>query len=130
MEKVAQNEYYELSYDETKNWVYWTMKGYWPGMTAVPNFEKDWDTIQTKVKPGFKIYSDISQLKVMPDDVKDAQDRRQVKLLQAGCKKVAAIVSSSVTKISMNKAIQGSGIDKILKYCSSAIEAEKFLNSN
>jgi hypothetical protein len=127
MEKIGQNEYYELAYDAGKNWVYWTMRGYWPSMTAVPNFEKDWDTIQRKVKPGFKILADISKLKVMPDDVKEAQDRRQAKLMQDGCQRLAAIIESSVTKISMNEALRSSGMDKILKYCTSVSEAEAFL---
>jgi hypothetical protein len=129
MEKVAQNQFYELAYDPTTNWVHWTMRGYWPNMAAVPNFEADWDTIQRKVKPGFKILADISQLKVMPDDVKNAQDKRQQKLLQEGCLKVAALIESSVTKISMNEALRNSGMDKVLKYCTSRSEAETFLKA-
>jgi hypothetical protein len=127
MDKVAQNEYYELAYDPAKNWVHWTMRGYWPSMAVVPNFEADWDTIQKKVKPGFRILADISKLKVMPDDVKTAQDLRQQKLLQEGCKRVAALIESSVTKISMNEALRSSGMDKVLKYCTTVGEAEAFL---
>jgi hypothetical protein len=126
MQQVANNEYYDLGYDSSKNRVYWSMKGFWPGMSAVPNFEKDWDTIQSMVKPGFDIFADISTLKTMPDDVKDAQDRRQVKLVTAGCRKVGTLVQSAVTKISMNQAIQGSGIDKILRYCATPDEVEAF----
>jgi hypothetical protein len=130
MEKVAFNNYYELSYDAAKNWVHWKMKGFWSSMAVVPDFEKDWNMIQSKVKPGFKILADISTFKVMEDDVKTAQDRRQEKLMQAGCKKLASVVANTVTKISMNEALQGSGMDKILKYCTSQKEAEDFLNAN
>jgi hypothetical protein len=129
MEKIGQNEYYELAYDASKNWVFWTMRGYWPSMAAVPNFEKDWDTVQARVKPGFKILADISKLKAMPEDVKTAQDRRQAKLMQDGCARLAAIIESSVTKISMNEALRSSGMDKILHYCTSISEAEAFLKA-
>ena len=129
MDTVAQNEYYELAYDGTRNWVYWTMKGKWARMAVVPNFEKDWDTIQSKTKPGFMILADISKLGIMPDDVKAAQDKRQQKLMQAGVAKLATIVENEVQKMSMNKPLRGSCMDKVLKYCTEIREAEDFLNA-
>ncbi len=82
MRNITQNEFYELSCDESKKRIYWTMKGFLKNMGVVPDFEKDWDeTIENMEKP-FKIYADLSELKTMPDDVKSANDQMQQKLMQ------------------------------------------------
>ncbi len=55
-----------LAYDASKNWIYWTMQGYWKSMTVVPKFFEDWEAT-----------------------VKRANDKQQAKLMEQGCKKVA-----------------------------------------
>ncbi len=128
MKEIAKNEYYELSYDETRNWVYWTMKGFWENMDVVPDFDKHWDETQRAAKSGFKIFADLSKLKAMPDDVKKAQEERQQRLMQSGCIKVSCIMESAVTKISLNKVIQESGMQEMLQYFDNATEAESWLS--
>ncbi|MDM8552152.1 hypothetical protein QUF72_18855 [Desulfobacterales bacterium HSG2] len=127
MKKIAKNAYYELAYDEVKNRIYWTMKGYWRNMSVVPDFDKDWDTVQRMTRSGWTIFGDLSALRAMPDDVKNAQDERQKKLMRDGCTKVSCLVKSAVTKISLNVALADSGMDKILRYFDNAIEAERWL---
>ena len=36
MREIAKNDYYELAVDESKNRVYWTMKGFWKSIGPVP----------------------------------------------------------------------------------------------
>lgn len=127
MNEIAKNAYYELAYDDTKNRIYWTMKGFWQSMAVVPDFDNDWDTAQRMTRSGWTIFADLSTLKVMPDDVKNAQDERQKKLLQAGCTKVSCLMESAITKMSLNAALAGSGMEKIVQYFDNAAEAEHWL---
>lgn len=125
---IASNQYYELRYCNSKNRVYWTMRGQWPSMSAVPDFDKDWDRTQALTSKGFTIFGDLSKLGVMPNDVKLAQDERQRKLLQAGCSKVACIAENFLTKISLNTALERSGMIKILRYFLTPVSAESWLD--
>ena len=127
MEDIAKTDYYELAYDETKNRIYWTMKGYWENMSVVPDFDKDWDTAQLMTESGFTIFADLSTLKVMPEDVMHAQDERQKILLQNGCTKVSCLINDPVTKLSLNTALASSGMEKIIQYFDNTIEAEEWL---
>lgn len=63
----------------------------------------------------------------MPPDVSKVQDEKQKLTIERACVKVAAIVGSTLTKLSLNKALVGSGMDKILKYCDTVDEAKQFL---
>ena len=96
-------------------------------LVTLIRFDKDWDTAQRMTRNGWTIFADLSTLKVMPEDVKNAQDERQKKLLQAGCTKVSCLIESAVTKLSLNAALAGSGMDKIVQYFDSAAEAERWL---
>lgn len=128
MKEVAKNEFYELGYDETQNWIHWTMRGFWKSMAVVPDFDKDWDAVQSMVKPGWKLFADLAELKPMPDDVQAAQDARQQKLIKDGCAKVSCIMTSAVTRLSLNKVLKDSGMDKIIRYVDNAEDGETFLN--
>ncbi|MBF0360322.1 MAG: hypothetical protein HQK49_04885 [Oligoflexia bacterium] len=129
MKEVANNQFYELSYDEKKNWVYWTMRGFWKSMAVAPNFDKDWDSIQALTKPGFRIFADLSKLKLMPDDVMEAQNVRQAKLMEGGCKRVSVLMENEVTKLSLNDALEKNKMHEIVRYflVSESKDAEKFL---
>lgn len=129
MKKIAGNQFYALTYDEEKNWIYWTMRGFWPSMASAPDFEKDWDTAQSLTQPGFSIYADLSKLKVMPDDVVEAQNKRQAKLMEGGCRKVACLLDNEVTKMSLNDSLEKNNMSKVVKYFLfiESKEAEKFL---
>jgi len=130
MNEIAKNEFYELVYDETKNWIYWTMKGYWDSMSkSVPDFDKDWTAALSKVKPGWKVFANLASLKVMPVDVKAANDAKQQELMQKGCKRVSCIIESSMTKMSLNAVLKKSGMEKIVQYFDKADEAQKWLEA-
>ena len=128
MKNISKNKYYELSYDNVRNCIFWKMKGFWSSMSVAPDFDKDWDTIQSLVKPGFVIYADLSTMTVLVSDVEEKNDERQAKLMQAGCKKVACIISEPNTRIFLNNVLKKSGMEKVVKYCSNKEEALEFLN--
>ncbi len=130
MNEIAKNKYYELSYDDAKNWIYWTMRGFWAGMSVAPNFEKDWHKAQKLAKKPFKIFADLSKLKVMRDEVKEANDKMQQELMQNGCIKVSCLIESELTKLSLNRTLKNSGMDKIVQYFDDAAEAEIWLDKD
>ncbi|HPD78961.1 MAG TPA: hypothetical protein PLH88_11150 [Spirochaetota bacterium] len=131
MQAIAVNDYYELYYSNSENTIYWKMRGFWKDMSVVPDFHKDWERARKLTRPGWKIFSDASQCKVIPDEVKKAKAKNQVESLQAGCSKIALVVDSSLTKLTLMQAKEVSGItDKVEAFSSSEIdEAKKWLNS-
>lgn len=131
MTEIAKNDYYELSYDASENTVFWTMKGYWKDASVVPNFNSDWDKARRLTKLGWKIYSDASRCKVMPEDIKAQKIANQKKSLNSGCVKIARVVDSAITKMSLNKETSEPGMDKVIRQFSStqAKEAREWLKS-
>ncbi|HOQ10812.1 MAG TPA: hypothetical protein PK104_00415 [Spirochaetota bacterium] len=126
MKKIAVNEYYELYYSDSENIIYWKMKGFWKDMSVVPDFQKDWEKARKFAKPGWKIFSDASQCKVIPSDVKEAKAKNQEESLSAGCVKIALISESVLTKLSLMQSAESSGIsDRIKLFSSSEIEEAK-----
>lgn len=120
MKQIAFNQYYELSYDEENNWIYWKIKGFWKDMSVVPNFEADWQKAVDAAQKPFRIYGDLSQSKTMPDAVKKANDEMQQYLLKNGCNKVACIVDSALTKMTINNVLRESNMITVTQFFTSA----------
>lgn len=106
------------------------MKGFWKDLSVVPNFNKDWDEARKLTKQGWKIYSDASTCKVVPPDVQKEKIKNQKKSLESGCVKIARIVDSAITKMSLSKEINEQGMDNVIKQFDSTQieEAKKWLN--
>jgi hypothetical protein len=51
----------------------------------------------------------------MPDDVMTANDNMQQYLMQHGCEKVSCLMDSAMTKLSLNKVIRDSGMEKMVQ---------------
>ncbi len=115
MKKIAQNEYYELNYSEEDNCIYWKMTGFWPDMSVVPDFQKDWDSARALTRPGWKIFSDARKCRVVPNEVNQEKILNQEKSIEAGCSKIALITDSAITKMSIKNGLEKSGIDGIIK---------------
>ncbi len=115
MKNIAKNEYYELSYEETENIVYWKMKGFWKDMSVVPVFHKDWDDARKLTKPGWKIFSDVSECRVVTADVNAEKAKNQEKAIENGCVKIALIGNSTITKMSIVQGARLSGAHDIIR---------------
>jgi hypothetical protein len=127
MTPIANNPYYTLEYDPTTNWIHWTMQGTWKSMAVAPKFESDWKEALKLTKRPFKIFSDLSKLIAIPDDVKRANNKMQQKLIQSGCSKVSVIVESAITKLSLNKTLRGTGMESVVQYFDNAEDASAWL---
>lgn len=129
MIEIAKNDYYTITYDEKDNCVYWTMKGFWKDMSVVPNFYSDWDKAIKVIKPGWRIFSDARQCKVIPKEVQEAKIQNQKRLVKSGCVKIARIVDSAITKMSFSKEIEELDRQAVIRQFSSEKiqEAESWL---
>jgi hypothetical protein len=115
MIEIAKNKYYSITYNREENCINWVMKGFWKDMSVVPNFFNDWDKALKVTRPGWKILSDARQCKVIPPDVQEAKKQNQKRLLKNGCVKIARLVDSAITKISLNKEKKEPGMTDIIK---------------
>lgn len=115
MVTITKNSYYELEYDEAANIVYWKMNGFWKDMSVVPGFHEDWSEVRQHVKPGWKILSDARNARVIPPEVNEAKVDNQKKALEEGCVKIALLVDSAITKMSLQSGAAESGIGERVK---------------
>jgi len=131
MKEVAKNNFYELKYNEAENIIYWKMKGFWKDMSVVPDFHKDWEKARKLTRAGWKILSDASECKVIPSDVNTEKVRNQEKAIETGCVKIALMVNSAITTISIIRGTQESGMEDRIKVFNSAEiqDAEKWLKA-
>ncbi len=131
MKEIAKNNFYELNYDDTENTIYWKMKGFWKDMSVVPDFHKDWDSARKLTRSGWKILSDASECKVIPSDVNAEKIKNQEKAIESGCAKIALVVNSAITTISIMRGTQESGAEDRMKvFGSTEIEdAKQWLKS-
>ncbi|HOP31163.1 MAG TPA: hypothetical protein P5120_11560 [Spirochaetota bacterium] len=126
MKEIAKNSFYELNYNEAENIVYWKMKGFWKDMSVVPGFHKDWEKARKLTKTGWKIFSDASECKVIPPDVNTEKIKNQEKAIESGCTKIALVVNSAITTISIMRGTQESGAEDRMKvFGSEEIEKAK-----
>ena len=124
MKTVADNEYYGLNYDEANNFIYWSMKGIWPDMSVAPDFHNDWDKARNLTRPGWKLFSDASKCKALPNDVIEEKIRNQEKALEKGCEKIALITDSAVMSQSIKNKMSRTGIEKIVRQFTSSQKDE------
>lgn len=112
------NKFYELSIEPNGKFVNWVMKGFWKDMSVVPDFNKDWDTILSEVKAPFVILADLTYMKVFVPEVQKANDLKQQDIMKAGCVKTACLMANaeSVTRVTLQKAVKDSGMDKVVQY--------------
>lgn len=131
MTHIAENDYYELNFDEGGNCIYWKMKGFWPDMSVAPDFHKDWSRAIKLTAPGWKVFSDASTCRAVPAEVTEEKIKNQKMLLEAGCSRIALIADSAITKISIKNGTSKSGMNSIIKNFESSQKDEAFdwLNS-
>jgi len=126
MKTIAKNDFYELNYDNAENTVYWKMKGFWKDMSVVPDFHTDWEKARKLTSPGWKILSDASECKVIPSSVNTEKVKNQEKAIESGCSKIALVVNSATTTISIMRGTQASGAeDRVKIFGPSEIEEAK-----
>jgi len=120
-------DYYSLEVDEGKNRIYFSLFGEIPSVDAIPDFESDWMSTVAPFKNGFTILANLKEMKPLPSDVSELNQKVQVKLMQQGCKKVAQVASIDIV-VQVNKMAVESGLKDILRGFSLARTAEMWLD--
>lgn len=121
------NNYYEINLDNEKNQIYFKVKGFWPSLDAVPNFEEDWMKIGRSAKKGFTIIADLLDMEPFPNDVDDLNTQVQGKLMGMGVRKVAQVASVEVAG-AVNQMAKKGGIRHILRAFYDVPTAKKWLD--
>jgi hypothetical protein len=93
--QIAKNNYYEISYDEKKNRIFYKVIGYWPCCNIVPNYLDDIGEVLNYVKPCFTMIVDASFVEPHPPEVEVIRKKAQSMAVQNGLLCAAEIVSSS-----------------------------------
>ena len=115
MKQIARNKYYELSYDEGNNIVFWIMYGAWDSMAVAPSFQTDWNQAVNAASKPFKAVFDISLLVYMSDDVKNANNHIVDQLLLNGLEKAAYIVGKLIDKVRANEQASAQGDSRVFQ---------------
>lgn len=89
---IANTNYYKILFDEAKNRIYYTVKGYWPNVEIVPNYLNDIQKVLDFVQPHFTMVVHVEDLEAHPDDVEELRKKAQVMAVKAGMYKAAEIV--------------------------------------
>jgi len=123
------NDYYDLSYDRAKNQINWKVKGFWKSAQEVPDMEKHWDSIFAQAKkPGYNILGDVTEMKPPPQDVQDLHQKVQAKIVQLGVHKLAVIVGSALTDMTVKHIGKKSGLTQMTRNFADKASGQAWLN--
>lgn len=85
-------ELYDLSYDEIKNRIYFTMKGFCPSTDNIPQLLNQWKEVYESTEPNFTLLEDFSTLKTMPSEVYKLVVKLHLQLIRQNLAKIAIIL--------------------------------------
>ena len=89
---VAHNPCYELIYDNSKNRIYLTVKGFWKNPEAVPHFLDDLQKALRLVRPDFSLLSDLRSMLTHPQLLSNLHIEAHHLIKAAGLVKAALVL--------------------------------------
>ena len=126
--KIADTKHYTLHVSPEKNRAYLKIAGFWRNAEAVPNYLDDWKKTLSKVKKGFTLLTDASEMKTHPQDVRKLHEQAQALVLAMDVKKVAEIIKDDITEMQLDAVAKTTRFPK--KNFKTVEEAEKWLDEN
>jgi hypothetical protein len=126
-EVIATNQYYELAVDPSKNRLYYTIKGFWPNKSAVPENYNDFIKALARLKDGFDAVADVHDMKTPPEDVAQLHMSTQKLCVEKGIARTAEIFDQAMIRLVMDRYSRESKMN--IQAFSSVIEAEVWLDS-
>jgi hypothetical protein len=126
-EEIANNDYYEIYVDRSKNRLYYTVKGYWETVSLVPENYNDLAKASVKLTEGFDILSDLTDMKPPPAEVAELHMKQQKMLIERGLSRTAEVMDHAVLKIAVQRYARESKMD--VQGFGSVSEAEVWLDS-
>ena len=125
---VAQNDCYELIYDNSKNRIYFTVKGFWKNREAVPHLLDDLQKALRLAKPSFSLLTDLRTMLTHPQRL-NSLHLEMHNLIQGGGLAKAAIVVPTDRIATLQVEEINSRSPMPSESFSSPVEAEKWLAS-
>lgn len=113
MEEIVKNKYYEVSVDQGKNRVFFSLIGFWENANVVPDLYDDCMKAVDKVKPGYTILANLKDFKTPPPEVIKLTAKVQESLVKRGASKSAEVLDSMLVKYNMDKSSEASGLTTI-----------------
>jgi hypothetical protein len=127
-EAIAKNDKYMYEVDTDINRLFITMWGFWESVGVVPNLRTDMALALDKLRPGYTVLVDTTQLKTPPRDVMDAMNRVQQDMVAKGVSKNAEVVSSAFVEVNLEEVASRSEFGKVMRQFKSMVEALEWLN--
>ncbi|SKC57346.1 hypothetical protein [Ohtaekwangia koreensis] len=124
--KIGDNKFYTISVSTEKNRAYLKIIGFWRTPEQVPDYINHWVSGVSKLKKGFTLLTDASEMKTHPKEVVKLHEQAQAILLKAGVSKVAEILKDDVAEMQLNAVAKTTQFPK--KNFSTAAEAEAWLD--
>jgi hypothetical protein len=113
MKTIAQNDYYVIAVDATKNRLYLTLIGYWKSRAEVPKYIEDLKKATRELSKGYTILTDVTKMKAPPQDVVSLHMEAQKVVLAAGLSKTAELVGrDAIAKLAVDRFSRESGMYK------------------
>jgi hypothetical protein len=122
------NQFYELSYNEGKNLIDLKVKGNWNSEDNVPHYIRHWVSILSEVKPGFKILTDLLDMKNLSPEVRSIHRQTNLMIVYSGVHKIAQLSSNPEKKEMLNSIGSASGIRQLTSVFNNKDEAMKWLD--
>ena len=124
--KIGDNKFYTISVSTEKNRAYLKSIGFWRAPEQVPDYINHWISGVSKLKKGFTLLTDASEMKTHPKEVVKLHEQAQAILLKAGVSKVAEILKDDVAEMQLNAVAKTTQFPK--KNFRTAAEAEAWLD--
>lgn len=124
--KIAETKFYTLHVSPEKNRAYLKIFGFWRNVESVPDYLSDWKKALSKVKKGFTLLTDASEMKTHPQDVRKLHEEAQALVMAMEVQKVAEIVKDDITEMQLNAVAKTTKFPK--KNFKSSEDAEKWLD--
>ena len=124
--KIAETKHYTLHVSPEKNRAYLKIFGFWRNVESVPNYLDDWKKTLSKVKKGFTLLTDASEMKTHPSDVRKLHEQAQALVMGMEVQKVAEIINDDVTEMQLDAVAKTTKFPK--KNFKNSEDAEKWLD--
>jgi hypothetical protein len=122
------NDFYEMRIDNSKNRVYFKIKGFWRDPISLSNYLIDWENVIKKMNPRCTILTDATEMTAPTREVVEKCHIPAQQLVMKKAGRIAEFVSSAITNLSIQNLGKMSGMDVLKKSFHTKEEAEAWLD--
>ncbi len=128
MEEIISNSLYEISVDRGKNRIYFTYRGKWESVSAVPDYYADIVKATARLKPGFTSLIDARDLLIPSEEVFRLFAKAQRYALRKGLRKSAHIIDNPEMHKASSRLARETGSNDVVRHFITTKEAEAWLD--